>query len=159
MTGAGTTLNLRFLLSMANEVQVTSSHLDDSGEPPSQPDPDAHHRAVVLDAAGAELVSLPFAVGFHTHTGEAGNTRLVLRSPFPDGARTVELRHDDQVLWSRSRSPNAPTVALVAPAGGSFSADSIVPVSWTASSPGAAPAAPKSSAKSSYGAKNAPSSA
>ncbi|MBI4601977.1 MAG: PKD domain-containing protein [Planctomycetes bacterium] len=131
----GTALNLRFLLSAADEVQVTSSYVDESGDPTTAPVPEGSHRAVVLDAGGAPLTDLPFAVGFHTHGGEAGATLIALRIPFPEGARTVQIRHEEQVLWSASRSPNPPAVGFVAPAGGAFSAGATVQVSWAASDP------------------------
>ncbi len=131
--GEGTTLNLRFTLTTVDEVIVTSSYLDDSGEPASEPDPDARHRIVVRDAGGAAILELPFAAGFHTHNDDASTVRFAMRIPFGDDARTVEIRHDDEVLWSRSRSAKAPVVSFTAPAGGTISADSTVPVSWTAS--------------------------
>lgn len=55
-----------------------------------------------------------------------------LRVPFPVNATKAELVHDNVVLWSKTVSPNAPTVNITAPSGGSYDAANPLNVVWSA---------------------------
>jgi ligand-binding sensor domain-containing protein len=68
----------------------------------------------------------------HPDHAMAAISLFQLRVPFPLNAITAEIVHDNVVLWSKTVSPNAPTVNITAPNGGTYDAANPLNVTWSA---------------------------
>ncbi len=131
----GRFLRLRGSVTETGEVNMTVSYVEPTGVP-SRPAPEGPYRLRILGSDGAALHEHPFALSFKTGEGPSTIARLVLRVPFPDGAKRVELLKNGQVLWARSVSARPPAVQVVSPANGqAFGPKQNVPIRWTASDP------------------------
>lgn len=95
-----------------------------------------NYHLLLLAANNAILHDQAFGLeGTHTHVAEPHayhGGRFNLRVPFPDGVVKAEIRHEGALLWSKTVSAHAPTVAFTAPNGGSYNAANAIPVAWTA---------------------------
>ena len=92
------------------------------------------YTVVLLDASGATLASRDFVPPETSdHDGSARGFNLVLPAPNGIVAR-IELRDGATVLATRAPGAGAPTIALLAPAGGA-SFDRQLTLSWQASDP------------------------
>lgn len=94
------------------------------------------YHLLLRGANNAILFDQAFGVG-GPHTHESGEQhfeggRFNLRIPFPDGTAKAEVRHGTTLLWSKTVSAHAPTVAFTTPNGGSYNAANAIPVAWTA---------------------------
>jgi ligand-binding sensor domain-containing protein len=121
--------------------------IDDGEVTPQQPGGDYH--LIVRDAGNNVLHDQIFelegeALTPHdsnlAHGGEphspdhatADVSLFQLRVPFPVSATKAEIVHDNNILWSKTVSPNAPTVSVTAPNGGTFNAANPITVTWSA---------------------------
>lgn len=138
-------LRLAGRMTQDGEVTMRLRFVEDSAAGRTPAARDGGFRLRLRGADDVALVDFPFDVAFeagHRHGGDdqahhadtAPPTGWFhLRVPFPDGTAVAELVRaaDDHVLWSAAPSAHAPTVAVTAPAGGSFAAGATVPVAWT----------------------------
>lgn len=94
-----------------------------------------HYHLLLRGADNAILHDQAFGFGgTHTHVAEPDahrGGRFNLRVPFPDGVVKAEIRHEGALLWSKTVSAHAPTVAFTAPNGGSYNAANAIAVAWT----------------------------
>lgn len=94
-----------------------------------------HYHLLLRGANNAILHDQAFGLGgTHTHVAEPDahrGGRFNLRVPFPDGVVKAEIRHESALLWSKTVSAHAPTVAFTAPNGGSYNAANAIAVAWT----------------------------
>ncbi len=131
----GPVLRLRGSVTEAGGVSMSVSYVESSGTP-SRPAPEGLYLLRILGSNGAALHEHPFALSFKTGEGPSTIARLALRVPFPDGAKKVELRKGDQVLWNRNVSAKPPAVQIVSPTNlKPYPANRAVPIAWTASDP------------------------
>ncbi|HYF63354.1 MAG TPA: two-component regulator propeller domain-containing protein [Herpetosiphonaceae bacterium] len=129
------TLRLNGAITAHDAVTVTLSYLLGAEGTFSRNAAASAYRVVLRSASGQILLNYGFDVNrdsTHTHGHEEHSARFNLRIPFPAGADRAELYHGTARLWSRQVSRSAPTVAFVAPAGGSYSANQRISVSWSA---------------------------
>jgi ligand-binding sensor domain-containing protein len=143
------TLRLGGEIASSGLVTPTISYVgvDDGEVTPQQPGGDYH--LIVRDAGSTVLHDQIFelegeALTPHdrdlAHGGElhspyhatADVSLFQLRVPFPVNATKAEIVHDNNVLWSKTVSPNAPTVSVTTPNGGTFNAASPINVTWAA---------------------------
>ncbi len=127
------TLRLRGRLSISGAVDITTSYVDPELPPISVPELGSAYRFIVRAPGGDVLSETPFRADFHAHDAEITSTRFGVELPFPPEAASVELRRDDDLLWSRVKSANAPTVSLLTPNGGAYDGSEVVPISWQGS--------------------------
>ncbi|HSD83517.1 MAG TPA: IPT/TIG domain-containing protein, partial [Anaerolineae bacterium] len=144
------TLRLNGVIDASTIVTTSVSYVAiDDGEV-TAPDPAGQYHLIVRDASQAVLHDQPFTVifdetaphadvqrGSRLHEGDAPNqaahdVAFNLRVPFPDTAVSAELVYSGTVLWAKTVSAHAPTVDLIAPNGGTFSAASPLTATWTA---------------------------
>ena len=133
---AETTLRLGGSIDQSGRVTTSVSYLEEPGKGLTSQTPGGDYHLQVR-AADSSLLSdhafnLVFEVG-HAHSEPTSRARFNLRVPFPDGATQAQIRHNGTVLWSQTLSANPPSVNFTSPSGGTYQADGIVPVAWTAS--------------------------
>jgi len=142
---AARTLRLSGQIDFANQVVTPSVSYVSSGEVPVSPQEGEGELHLIVRAADNSVLhdqifraedtahpahDAPALRATHVVSGSA-IARFNLRVPFPDNAVKAELSHHGEVLWSATVSPNAPTVNLTAPNGGTFSAMQPITVTWT----------------------------
>ncbi len=131
--GEGDTLRLRGVLPESGPLRVTVSYVEPTAEVRSLPVPRGAYALVLRGSGGAELLRHPFEISTRSAEKPVRNPRFSLAVEFPDGTARAEIRRGDEVFWSANVTPNAPKVAFAAPSGGTFRAENIVGVAWTAS--------------------------
>ncbi len=143
---ADETMHLAGEIDLANAVTITIAAVESNAGAVTPVTIGALYRLQLRDANNQLLHDQPFDMDFaggHTHlpadqdqsfvpTGPIQRAHFNLRVPFPAGTVKAEIRHDDQIIWSKSASANAPTVAISAPNGGTFAATDTIAVSWSA---------------------------
>lgn len=122
-------------------VSISLSYLDDPGGELTAPSPNGPYQLNFLDANGAVLAELPFAVGTsHTHGAPVHDFRFALRAAFPDNTARVAMLHEGAEIWSQVVSSGTPQVSLSSPVGNqSYNAVDPLPVTWAASDPDSNP--------------------
>ncbi len=129
---------------LGSQVTTTVSYVgvDDGEVTPQDFDGDMH--LIVRDASNTILHDQIFALegaALAPHDSDQPQqpehgtnpvSLFQLRVPFPLNATKAEIVHDNVVLWSKTVSPNAPTVNVTAPNGGTFNAANPLTVTWTA---------------------------
>jgi hypothetical protein len=91
----------------------------------------------LVGASNNDLATYPFAPDELSDADESPGKPAVIAEvvPWVDGAVRVEIRHQGQVVASRSASANAPSVNLTSPTDGSQLPDGPFQVSWTGADP------------------------
>jgi ligand-binding sensor domain-containing protein len=127
-------LRLNGGIDAADHVTVTLSYILTTTTDLTPSSPMGNYHLLLRDNGNNVLHDQVFDLAFQSTHGDPVQTALfALRVPFPDGTTTAEIRHGSLLLWSKTVSAHAPAVNIVSPAGGSYPADGVVPVSWTAS--------------------------
>ncbi|MEZ4673482.1 MAG: hypothetical protein R2932_04470 [Caldilineaceae bacterium] len=143
---ADETMHLAGDIDLANGVTITIASVASNDGQVTPITIGGLYRLQLRDVNGQLLHDQPFNMDFdggHTHlpenqdqtyapTGPIQRAHFNLRVPFPAGTVTAEIRHDDQIIWSKSKSANAPTVAITAPTGGTFAATDTIAIRWSA---------------------------
>jgi ligand-binding sensor domain-containing protein len=121
-------------INLAGQVDISLSYLSPNMNSLTSDDPFGSYHLVLLSSTNQALLDQTFDLGFQsTHGDPITSARFNLHVPFPDGTVKVEIRFNNQTLWSQSVSAHAPSVSFTSPNGGSFAADGSLPVGWTAS--------------------------
>jgi hypothetical protein len=91
----------------------------------------------LVGAANNDLATYPFAPDELSDAEESPGTPALIAEvvPWVDGAVKIEIRHQGQVVASRSASANPPSVSLTSPTAGSQLPAGPFQVDWTASDP------------------------
>lgn len=138
-------LHLAGDISLGNQVTLTIGYVSSEAGDFTPAVADGHYHLQLRDVNSQLLYDQPFELDFggsHTHGEEddqhhenppLSEAHFNVRIPFPAGVSKAEIRHVDDVIWTKSVSTNAPTVAFVAPNGGSFQASDSIAISWNAS--------------------------
>lgn len=140
--GVTDTLHLAGDIDLSNKVTITIAYPSSNGDPVTPPTLGGHYHLQLRGASDLLLHDQPFDLlfaGGHTHAEadydhhanpDLGSAHFNLRIPLPAGTLKAEIRHEQDVIWSKSVSANAPTVTLNTPNGGSFQATDTIAVSW-----------------------------
>src|SRR5579859_3867021 len=139
-SGVTQTLRLAGTIDAPGSVSVTLSYLLGVSGTVTLPTPGGHYHLDLRAADNRLLLDFPFNVASAaTIGGVLNHFRFNLRVPFPANATQVEIWHDTARLYASRINAHAPSVSFVGPTGGTYSADSSIPVAWSVTNPDGVP--------------------
>jgi ligand-binding sensor domain-containing protein len=125
--------NIVASVSLTGAVSRYDSFLSSAGteQTPLAPGP---YNLAFLDAGNKVLSANGFPLAFVTsHGGPAGHALLRVSRSMPVGAAKVQVRNGSVPIATYILSAHAPTISIISPAGGSFTATQDISVAWSAS--------------------------